>query len=133
MKDITEVRIAAAKKSYETACNEYLRIFCEKHDLDIEPYAWVGDRVGGMATVADFYVNMQDMIDNVESNAKRIEFFAWYEYCTRAGVFGVATPNFRSWHNGCPRRTEEELDRMENMQRKINELTDDLEKIVKQR
>ena len=37
-----------AKDLYTRGCNEYLRLFCEKHDFDFEDAksSWVGGNVG---------------------------------------------------------------------------------------
>jgi hypothetical protein len=98
------------KAKYTSACNAYLRAFCEKHGFDYDPEDWVGGSVGEIACVGEYYyVNMPTIIADHEQKASAEEFFKWYTYCERAAKLKSTIPNFGSWLKGCPRMSEEQL------------------------
>lgn len=116
--------------NYESACNAYLLAFCEKHELDFSPSAWIGGRVGEIAEVSDFYVGMSDIRTDIDTLCEDGEFFDWYNYSVRAGTLGVVTPNFDQWLRKCPTRSEEELKKMEATRAEIERLEDELKRMV---
>jgi len=108
------------KQNYEKAANDYLKAFCRKHDYDYDPYAWVAGDAGGICEIADYYVDFQTIQTDIDLEADKPEFEAWYDYTVRVRQLGDdKTPNFRSWIKGCPRMSEDQLIRMETMQRKF--------------
>lgn len=106
-----------AREYFAKGCNEYLRLFCEKHDFDFEDakQGWVGSEVGGIVCCADYYVGMQTIIDDIEMDAPEEEFIKWYDYCSDAGILELPRPNFKSWLKGCPRKSEETINRLRNL------------------
>jgi len=64
------------KKKYESVCNEYVKIFCEKNDLEFE--GWVGDIVGGVAFCSDFVFNFHDIVWDVNSEQPKGTILNWY-------------------------------------------------------
>jgi hypothetical protein len=107
------------KDLYKKGCNVYLRLFCEKHDFDYEDAikSWVGNDVGGIVEVCDLFLDMQTIIDDVDFDAPLNELREWYDYCLEANEFGLVTPNYRSWLNGCPRTPKESFDNLRSMKR----------------
>jgi hypothetical protein len=101
------------KQQYETACNAYLRAFCEKHEYDYEPDAWVANEVGEIACVADYYVSMPTIRYDIDNDVDENEFVRWWDYCIRANDLKQPTPNFRRWCEGCPLLSQEELAKLE--------------------
>ncbi len=52
---------------YENVCNEYIRRFCEKQEIDFD--GWVGDEVGGIASfIHQYFFNMSDIILDITTN-----------------------------------------------------------------
>lgn len=98
-----------AREYFVKGCNEYLRLFCEKHDFDYEEAkeSWVANCVGDVTCVGDIFVGMQTIITDIEMDAHKEEFIKWYDYNLVAHEFGFNTPNFESWLRGCPRVSEE--------------------------
>ena len=47
------------------------------------------------------------------------EFMEWSEYCTWANEFHQPTPNLRSWMNGCPRCSKEEMEHLTELKKKF--------------
>ena len=100
-----------AREYFVKGCNEYLRLFCEKHDYDYEEAkeSWVANCVGDVTCVGDIFVGMQTIITDIEMDAPEEEFIKWYDYNLVAHEFGFTTPNFESWLRGCPRVSEDTL------------------------
>lgn len=114
-----------AREYFVKGCNEYLRLFCEKHDFDYEEAkeSWVANCVGDVTCVGDIFVGMQTIITDIEMDAPEEEFIKWYDYNLVAHEFGFTTPNFESWLRGCPRVSEETF-------RKLQGLKNDLDNAV---
>jgi hypothetical protein len=116
------------KKNYGDACNEYLRLFCKKHGFDFEHDVWVAGEIGDIAFVGDCFVDMRTVITDIDFDAPENEFGRWYDYCMRIGELGEPSPNFRAWLKGCPRKSDEELDRLTPLRYKIEGLRSEFKK-----
>ena len=103
-----------AKEYFVKGCNEYLRLFCEKHDFDYEEAkeSWVANCVGDVTCVGDIFVSMQTIITDIEMDAPEAEFLKWYDYNLEAIEYGFGTPNFESWLRGCPRVNNETFEKL---------------------
>lgn len=112
-----------AKEYFVKGCNEYLRLFCEKHDFDYEDAkdSWVGGSVGEITECGDYYVDMRTIITDIEMDAPEEEFLKWYDYNLVADEFGFITPNFEHWLRGYQRVPQESLDRLEALKKRLND------------
>jgi hypothetical protein len=120
------------KQAYESACNAYLKLFCRKHGFGYDPDAWVGGEPGGMALVADYYIDMTTIREDIDSDAPEAEFIRWYDYSLRAHSLGITVPNLHNWLNGYPVKSDEELTRLEEGRRRIEELKRDFERQIEE-
>ena len=111
-----------AKEYFVKGCNEYLRLFCEKHDFDYEEAkeSWVANCVGDVTCVGDIFVGMQTIITDIEMDAPEAEFLKWYSYNLDAHEFGFNTPNFESWLKGCPRVSEETFKKLQGLKNDLD-------------
>ena len=111
-----------AKEYFVKGCNEYLRLFCEKHDFDYEEAknSWVANCVGDVTCVGDIFVGMQTIITDIEMDAPEDEFVKWYDYNLVAHEFGFNTPNFESWLKGCPRVSEETFKKLQGLKNDLD-------------
>ena len=109
-------------KNYEDAINEIIKAFKEKQGLDVDEGDWIDDQIG---EVYDFGHSMtfdfRDILTDLKEDAPKDEIFKWRDYMMRiwsinnmAGGVLLKENNYRSWLNGCPRLTEEELNAVEN-------------------
>ena len=116
-----------AREYFVKGCNEYLRLFCEKHDFDYEEAkgSWVGGSVGEITMCGDYYVAMPTIIADIEMDAPETEFYKWYDYNLEAREYGFVTPNFESWLRGCPRVNNETFE-------KLRGITQSLENAIKE-
>ena len=112
-----------AKEYFVKGCNEYLRLFCEKHDFDYEEAkeSWVANCVGDVTCVGDIFVGMQTIIADIEMDAPEAEFYKWYYYNLDAHEFGLTTPNFESWLRGCPRVSEETFKKLQGLKNNLDD------------
>ena len=112
-----------AREYFVKGCNEYLRLFCEKHDFDYEEAkdSWVANCVGDVTCVGDIFVGMQTIITDIEMDAPEEEFLKWYGYNLVANEFGFTTPNFDHWLRGCPRVPQESFDKLEALKKDLED------------
>ncbi len=112
-----------AREYFVKGCNEYLRLFCEKHDFDYEEAkeSWVANCVGDVTCVGDIFVGMQTIITDIEMDAHKEEFIKWYDYNLVAHEFGFNTPNFESWLRGCPRVSEETFKKLQGLKNDLDD------------
>ena len=111
---------------YEKACNEYLLEFCAQMELSNE--GWVGNDVGGVAYVGDYFIGMSDLMVAVDNGIDLDALLEWYDYGV---IVGSGAPNLKSWLAGCPRKSQEELDSIEATRKRIMELEDELKEMMK--
>lgn len=112
-----------AREYFVKGCNEYLRLFCEKHDYDYEEAkeSWVANCVGDITCVGDIFVGMQTIIADIEMDAPEDEFIKWYDYNLVAHEFGFTTPNFESWLRGCPRVSEDTFKKLQGLKNDLDD------------
>jgi hypothetical protein len=112
-----------AREYFVKGCNEYLRLFCEKHDFDYEEAkeSWVANCVGDVTCVGDIFVGMQTIIADIEMDAPEDEFIKWYDYNLVANEFGFTTPNFESWLRGCPRVSDETFNKLQALKNNLDD------------
>jgi hypothetical protein len=116
---------------YRNACNAYLFAFCQKHEFEYDENAWVANRPGEVACVADYFVDMQTIVDDIDLDAPEDVFFEWYDYTLELGSMGVqGLPNFRSWVKGCPRKSEQEIQEIRDLHQRVEDAKTQLEELI---
>ena len=108
------------KIKYKKLCEEYLRLFCEKHEYQNE--GWVADEHGGTAMCSDLYISFETIKTDIDTNADEGEFIKYYDYTLEAAEFGLNVPNFKSWLKGCPRTSEESFQKMRELRKQLEDL-----------
>ena len=69
--------------NYEKACNELATAFIEKYfcDDDIKlkdiDFDWVGNKVGGVAFINDYYFSMDDIVNAIRFKAPKDRLFKY--------------------------------------------------------
>ncbi|MDR2146418.1 MAG: hypothetical protein LBE91_08175 [Tannerella sp.] len=108
---------------YNNACNKILEYFTKELGFSNYYSHWIADRPGEIADVSEYTVDMQNIIDFLNYDMSKETFHEWYEYCLRATMLGITgIPNLKSFHLGCPVKSEAEFERLEKMQAEIEEL-----------
>ena len=65
---------------------------------------------------------MADILTDIDRDAPEEEYVKYYDYCLRVGSIAngeLQTPNYDSWLRGCPRMDEEQIVRLEELQRDV--------------
>ena len=109
-------------KNYEDSVNAILDEFKKKHDMDNEDGYWIANQVGevydfGNETIFDF----RDILTDIKENSEKDEIHKWANYMKRVwsinnmvgGVY-LKEINYKSWLKGCPRISDEDLERIDN-------------------
>lgn len=122
------------KENYEKACNDYLKAFCEKHDFDYEDAktSWVAGIVGTTCMCGDYFVQLEDLILDVENEAEESEFFKWYDYSCECSELGIFSPNYGSWLKGCPRLSPIQKISIRAAKNRVKEAEKNLEKVIEE-
>lgn len=116
--------IQLLNQRYTEVCEDYLKAFCDVYELQCEEDAWVAGDVGTIALIGDYYIDLQNMMYMLDNGIAFEEWLRWYDYCLDAHDLGFNTPNFPSWHKGCPRLTEEQIQEIKDKRRELKELID---------
>lgn len=68
---------------YEAGCLYVLQCFLDKYfeeeDEYLQEYFFVGDKIGDVLNVSDYWLDMENMVDALRLNVPVDTFFAWYE------------------------------------------------------
>lgn len=94
------------KLAYEAACTNYLAAFMEKYDLSCDPEPWVGNEVGTVAEVGDYFFDFQDIKRCVDEDVTFDTLIEWYDYNIEVSILSLPTINLKSWLMGAPRISE---------------------------
>ena len=107
--------------TYAKACEQYLQTFCGNYGLQYERDAWVANDIGGIASVGDYFFDFLDVIKySVDNNLTDWdELLRWYDYTLDAHELGLSIPNFRAWHKGCPRTSDEKINELKSMRKEL--------------
>ena len=110
---------------HHAACNNLLRLFCQKQGFPMSETYWIADRVGEVADCASFCFSMDDIIADLEEDAPPGKILEWY-YRQCELSYQV---NYRHWLHGCPAPSKSELDELhrkaEEAQRKLEDKMED--------
>lgn len=120
-------------KRYKEVCNDYLKRFCEKHEMNLEPNPWVGDCVGEVAMIGDYFFNFDDIRYDLDNDCEDEAILEWYDYDLRLAELGCERRiNFKSWVKGCPKPyTKEELDHIDRLHWEVESARRTLENAIK--
>lgn len=66
------------QQKYSDICNEYVDIFCKKHEIELE--YWVGNQVGSIACFGDiYYFDMKDIVEDIDNDYPKGLILKWIE------------------------------------------------------
>lgn len=74
------------KQKFENICHAYVESFLRKHNFFYEEngeysdYEWVGDEVGGILCVADYYISFDDIRRDIDECVNKKLYFEYYDY-----------------------------------------------------
>lgn len=83
------------KEIYENSVMEYVIKFINKHDLPGLEF-WVGEEIGGIAMIGDYYFGFQDIKLDIDEDVAEQTIFEWYDFSLENEV----KVNYKSWLKG---------------------------------
>lgn len=104
---------------YAAVCNKYLEAFVRKHGFDPSDCGWGSNAPGTIATLGDYFADMQTIITDIDRDAPEEEWLRWYDYSLDCNDIGLTACNYDSWLRGCPRHSEESLSRLRQLQQGV--------------
>jgi hypothetical protein len=114
--------------AYEVACTRYLAAFMEKYDLSCDPEPWVGNEVGTIAEVGDYFFDFQDIKRCVDEDVEWQDLIEWYDYNIEVGTLGLTTINLKSWLKGAPRIDQMRIEEIKAKRKELEELIEETKK-----
>lgn len=120
------------QSDYRQACDAYLAAFVKKHEFSMHDCSWVADQPGGIASIGDYFVNMQDIITDIDTDVHPDEWLAYYDYSMECHGLGLTCCNYQSWLKGCPTHSPETLERLRKLQRDVSDAEATLRKAIKE-
>lgn len=97
--------------AYNEACNAVRDFIVDKHGFNGDTF-WVNNEPGGVLSCGDYFFGMDEMMTDLREDPHEDELIKWYDYHTDCLSLGLDACNFRSWLHGCPRYSDEELERV---------------------
>lgn len=114
--------------AYEVACTRYLAAFMEKYDLSCDPEPWVGNEVGTIAEVGDYFFDFQDIKRCIDEDVEWQDLIEWYDYNIEVGILGLTTINLRSWLKGAPRVDKMRIEEIKAKRKELEKLIEETKK-----
>lgn len=107
---------------YDQLCDEFVKVFCEKHDMDYAETSWAADEIGGTLEYGDYYIPYEDIITDLMMDAECDCIWKYNEYILRCAFLGIKTPNYKSYLRGCPIVSDDKLCELESMKKDLEML-----------
>lgn len=112
-------------------CNEYLRLFCDRHGYAYHPEDWIGGEAGGIIEIADMFVNMDNIRYDVDNEIPTDKFSEWYWNSVEHSELGLKYMNYPSYCKGAPDPyTQEQIQSIREGQLRVRKAKEDLRKTV---
>lgn len=103
--------------------------FKEDYDIDQIQDLYVGQELGGTFEINDHFFHFSDAYYCLKHQVKSDVLFEWYDYNIMWHPYKHYI-NINSWVKGCPRRSDEEYNRILEAQRRVDEAKEELEKLI---
>lgn len=111
------------REDWEKVCNSYLLELLNMWGLEARYGYWICDEVGGVYDYdTAFTINIDDIIYCVENDVTECEYIDWLDYVSEADMYGLNTPNLKSWMKGCPRVDREVFDRLSAVKKSFEDI-----------
>lgn len=122
------------KTDWENLTIEYVKIFCEKHEMYYEEDSWVGNKIGEIICIGDYYIDFSDIKYDIDNNVPEEKFDSWYWKSFE--VYQITGKNYMSYEsfcNGAPDIwTDEKLKKIKELQKRSEEAKEELEKYIEE-
>ena len=119
------------KKQWCDICNEYVRLFIEKHELESKYYEdyWIANDPGTIICISDMYISMDDIRYDIDNDIPKEKFEEWYWESLRRHEYNIQYMNYPSFCKGAPDPIPaESLERIIKLRKKLENIKRELEK-----
>lgn len=114
---------------YKDACNNIISLFAEHYEVSVGKDDWVGGEVGSTICInEEFYLGMDEIILMLNKDVSWNEFLRWWDYNLDAHFLNLNALNLRSWLNGCPRLSQEQIDELKKMRKDLDDIVETYKK-----
>jgi hypothetical protein len=129
----------STQERWREICQEYLKLFCDKHEYSFEDCFWVADDYGTIACVSDMFISMEHIRYDIDNNIEETMFEKWYWKAIE--IFELTGQNFMNYESFCKGApdiwTEEKMEKLreahmrvyeaeEALRQEIEEMTEEL-------
>ena len=120
------------KQIFEGVAESYCKRFDTCFFFGGGDYGWVGDKIGGVLSISDFFLDYDDVRYIIDNNIDFTTWVDWYEYCERIGCIrdDIPVPSVEQWCSGFCRIDEEKIQEMEVAAKRLEEATIEFETTV---
>lgn len=101
-------------------CDDYVAELSRKWFDGVVDFYWVGNEVGGVVCLNDdWFINMDNVRYCVDNDVSLMEYDLWSQYINNVEEFNLPKVNLKSWHLGCPRVPDEEIEKLRDLKQQI--------------
>ena len=119
------------KRRWKHLSNEYLQLFCEKHEISFDECYWIGDDPGTVVDTGDYFISMDDIRYDIDNNIEESLFSEWYWKNLQWYEYGMQTCNYSSYCKGLRLHSDEELEAVKLAHNRVIEAKKNLEEELK--
>lgn len=122
------------KTDWENLTIEYVKIFCKKHEMYYEEDSWIGNKIGEIICIGDYYIDFSDIKYDIDNNIPEEKFDSWYWKSLE--VYQITGKNYMSYESFCKGApdiwTDEKLKKIKELQKRSEEAKEELEKYIEE-
>jgi len=122
------------KTDWENLTIEYVKIFCKKHEMYYEEDSWIGNKIGEIICIGDYYIDFSDIKYDIDNNVPEEKFDLWYWKSLE--VYQITGKNYMSYESFCKGApdiwSDEKLKKIKELQKRSEEAKEELEKYIEE-
>lgn len=124
----------STQERWRDICQEYLKLFCDKHEYSFEDCFWVADDYGTIACVSDMFISMEHIRYDIDNNIEETMFEKWYWKAIEIfELTGQDFMNYESFCKGAPDIwTEEKIEKLREAHMRIYEAEEALRQEIEE-
>lgn len=122
------------KEAYNSVVQNYVLAFCDKHELDINDGYWIGDEIGGIYEIADYFFGFKDIKFDIDERVDERFIWDWYDYSLKVAEIsdGAVTCAYEDWLKGKRPFTKNDIEKIELAKQHVEEAKAILEESIKE-
>ena len=122
------------QERWKDICQEYLKLFCDKHEYSFEDCFWVADDYGTIACVSDMFISMEHIRYDIDNKIEETMFEKWYWKAIEIfELTGQDFMNYESFCKGAPDIwTEEKMEKLREAHMRVYEAEEALRQEIEE-